>query len=230
MEKSLINYLNKRIDYSESKYKNKPDSTNPVICISREAGCGGVKIAEILASKLDTMTHPHKWKVISKEIVVKGAKELDMEEHKLKNIIKESDRNLFDDILSAFGDKRFKSKKRIGKTLKEVISSIEEEGYCIIIGRASHIIARNNKKALLLRFRAPMEWRINKIMKKFKLKKEESREFINKVESERMNLRAIIAGNITETEEFDLTLNLSRLDNEKLVDIILYAAQKKGLF
>lgn len=229
MEQSLINYLNKRIESGEPTGKKPKEDGNPLICISREAGCGGVKVAELLAAKLNENLHAHKWRVISKEIVVETAKALDIDETKLDYIIKDNNKSIFYDILSAFGDKRFKSRKTIGKTLKAIINSIEEEGFCIIVGRASQIIAQNNKKALLLQFNAPLDWRINEVMKKYMLNKEGAFDLIQKIEKERLNLRTLIAGNISTHEEFDLTFNSSRFDNDQMIEIILFSLRKKGL-
>jgi cytidylate kinase len=155
----MMVYLNKRLHQNESKYQSASNEPGPVICISREVGCGGVNLARLLAVELDKQSICKKWRVLSKEILEESARELDMDPNKLRNFLKEGDRGLFDDILTAFSEKRFKSERKISKTLIDLITSFANDGHCIIVGRAGHIIARDIKKSLLIRLTAPLDWR-----------------------------------------------------------------------
>ena len=229
MNNTLMVYLNKRLHKSDLKYQATNPNPGPVICISREVGCGGVNIAKLLAADLDKQTFFCKWKVLSKEILEESARELNMDPNKLKNYLKEGDRTLFDDILSAFGEKRFKSDRKINKTLIELISSFAHDGHCIIVGRAGHIIARDIRKSLLIRLTAPLEWRIKKIMDKNNLNMREAIDFIEQTEKERQNLRMHISRENGKEDEFDLTINISRLNITDVISLIRFAAQIKGL-
>jgi cytidylate kinase len=202
----------------------------PVICISREVGCGGVNIAKLLAVELNKHSSGKKWKVLSKEILEESARELNMEPNKLQNMLEEEDRGLFDDILTAFNEKRYKSDKKISKTIIDLISSFANDGYCIIVGRAGHIIARDIEKSLLVRLTAPLDWRTKQIMQKNNLNEKDAVEFIEKTERERYNLRKYIAGENGGENEFDLTINLSRLNITDVITIIRSAAHSKELF
>jgi len=229
MENTLMAYLNKRLRQQDSKYPAANAQPGPVICISREVGCGGVNIANLLATELDQHCFYKKWRVLSKEILEESARELNMDPNKLKSILKEGDRSLFDDILSAFSEKRHKSDRRISKTLIDLMVSFANDGYCIIVGRAGHIISRDIKKSLLIRLTAPLDWRVKQIMSKNNLNIREAVEFIEKTEKERENLRKYIAGNLAKADEFDLTINISRIKIDDVINIIRFAAQTKGL-
>lgn len=54
-------------------------------------------------------------------------------------------------------------------------------------------------------------------------------EFIEKTEIERENFRKHIAGDTKRSDEFDLTINLSRVNAKDVVDIICFAVQAKGM-
>lgn len=221
-------YLNKRLHQYNPSYQSANTQPGPVICISREVGCGGVNIARLLAAALDQQTICKKWKVISKEILEESARELDMDPNKLKSFLKDGDRSLFDDVLAAFSEKRYKSDKKISKTLIDLISSFANDGYCIIVGRASHIIARDIEKSLLVKLTAPLEWRTKQIMEKNNLNLRQAIEFIEKTEKERQNLRKHIAGSIQHEDEFDLTINLARMKTAEVISIIKHSAQTRG--
>jgi cytidylate kinase len=110
-----------------------------------------------------------------------------------------------------------------------MISSFAHDGYCIIVGRAGHIISRDIPNSLLIRITASLEWRINQIMYKAKLSRVQALEFINTTENERENFRKHIADVVNQEDEFDLTINLSRMTIPEVIAIIKMAAQTKGL-
>lgn len=229
MNNTLMVYLNKRLHQHENKYLGANSQPGPVICISREVGCGGVNIARLLAAELDKQTIYKKWKVLSKEILEESARELNMEPNKLKNYLKEGDRSLFDDILTSFNEKRFKSDRKISKTLIDLIFSFANDGHCIIVGRAGHIIARDIEKSLFIRLIAPHDWRVKQIMEKNNLNMRGAIDFIAKTEKDRQNLVKHIADENKIDVGFDLTINLSRLNAGEVIALIRFAAQTKGL-
>lgn len=225
----MMVYLNKRLHQHDSMYGSAGTQPGPVICISREVGCGGVNLAKQLAAELDKLTFCKKWRVVSKEILQESARELNMDPNKLRSYLKEGDRTVFDDILAAFSEKRFKSDRKITKTLIDLVSSFANDGYCIIVGRAGHIITRNIEKSLLIRLTAPLDWRIKQIMEKNKINLREAVEFIEKTEKERENFRRHIAGEHSKADEFDVVLNLARIDPKEAIKIISDIAQNRGL-
>ena len=229
MNNTLMVYLNKRLHQNDPKYLGHDSQPGPVICISREVGCGGVNIAKLLASELDKQSLCRKWRVISKEILEESARGLEMDPNKLRNYLKEGDRSIFDDVLSAFSEKRFKSDRKISKALIDLELSFANDGFCIIVGRAGHIITKDIEKSLLIKLTAPLDWRIKQIMEKNNLKLRDAIEFIEKTEKERENFRKHIAGDRTQNEEFDMCLNLSRMKIDDVILTIRFAAQTKGL-
>jgi len=229
MNNTLMVYLNKRLHKNDHKYMSANTQPGPVICISREVGCGGVNIAKLLAAELDKQSIVKKWKVLSKEILEESARELDMAPDKLKTYLKEGDRTLFDDILSAFSEKRFKSDRKINKTLIDLISSFAYDGHCIIVGRAGNVIAHDIEKSMFVKLTAPLDWRIKQIMEKNNMNMRAAVDFIEKTEKERQNFIKHIAGESDSDAVFDMTINLSRINIRELIGIIRFAAHTKGL-
>lgn len=229
MKNSLMLYLNKRLRQSDPKYQPTSTRPGPVICISREVGCGGVIFARMLAAELEKLSQCAKWKVISKEILTESARELEMDRNKLRTIMKEGERTAFDEILAAFNDRRFKSDRKIGKTLSELIRSFAVDGHCIIVGRAGHIFAHDIEKSLLIKLTASKDWRVKQIMEKNNLNLRDAIEFVEKTEKERQNFRKYFADYSKQEDEFDLTINLSRINIQDAIDLIRFAAQSKGL-
>ena len=150
MGKALMNYLNKRLlEENSLKKRNKTLSTSgPVITISREVGCNGLKLAKLITNRLDERKMISNWKVFSKEVFYQSAKELDMEPELVRKIFKKTDKYQLDDILKAFGDRQYRSERKIIKTVTAVVRTFAVDGFCIIIGRAGHLIARDIQNAL----------------------------------------------------------------------------------
>lgn len=229
MNNTLMVYLNKRLHQNDARLRDHDSRPGPVICISREVGCGAVNIANLIAAELDKHGLCKKWRVISKEILEESARELDMDPNKLKNYLKEGERGVFDDILAAFSEKRFKSDRKINKTLMDLIKSFATDGHCIIVGRAGHIIAKDIERSLLVKLTAPIEWRVKQIMDKNNMNLRQALEFIEKTEIERENFRKHIAGDDSKADEFDLTINVARMNMKSVIDLISFAAQAKGM-
>jgi|LSQX01.2.fsa_nt_gb cytidylate kinase len=229
MQNTLLTYFNKRFGREDLHEKKKSDP-GPVITISRQVGCNGVKLATKMADTLNEHPAFSTWKVLSKEIFYESARELNMEPEKIRRIFKQDESYALNDIINAIGSRRFKSEKKITKTVREIIFSFAIDGYCIIVGRAAHIIACSIKNALHVRLYAPLEYRIKTIMENNRLNREEAIEFINKVEKERIAFRNTIGEISMENDLFDIFINRASFNDEDTINLIREAATKKGIF
>ncbi len=229
MGNSLMIYLNKRLR-EENLYRKDPTmSAGPVITISREVGCNGLKLANQIAENLNQRKMFLEWKVLSKEIFYESAKELNLEPERVRKIFKQTDKYTFEEILKAFNEKQFKSEQKITKTVADVVRSFAIDGYCIIVGRAGHIIAKDIQNAIHLRLVAPLEYRIQVIMENKRMNQHEALEFIRRVEKERIAFRNAILQGHQANEIFDLTINRASFNDKEIIDIVEYAVKEKKL-
>lgn len=229
MNNTLMVYLGKKLRQRNNKYPTINHQPGPVICISREVGCGGLNIAQLLASELDKQGNCKKWRVLSKEIIKENVMELNREPNLLRGYLSEDDKGFYDEILSAFSEKRFSSEQNKNQILIDLLSSFANDGHCIILGRAAHIIAIDIKKSLFIKLVAPYEWRVNQLMEKNNLNRIEAQDFIEETEHERQNYIKQIADENNKDVEFDLIINLSKMNIYEVIDFIKFVAQSKGL-
>jgi len=230
MSNLLLSYLNKRMTDTEVVKKSITPVAGPVITISREIGCNGLKLANVIANHLNSKKPDVNWKVISKEVFYESAKELKMDPEKLQKSLHQQEKFTFDDILSAFNDKNYKTDLMIVKTMKRIILQIATEGNCIIVGRGGHVIAANIEKALHIRFIAPLEYRINTTMNNNNLNREEAINFIKKVDKERTAFRKAILKQDPKNEIYDITINRAAFSEEEIIELIEFAAAKRNIF
>ena len=224
-----MNYLNRRLQEESPRELGNMSQAGPVITISREVGCNGLVLARLIAERLNKKLTMGSWSVLSKEIFYESAKELDLDPEKVRQTFKKTDRYIFEEILNAFKDKRYKSEDLIIKTVKEVVRTLAIDGYCIIVGRASHIIASDITNALHLRLTAPLGYRINTIMRNNRLNRNEAIAFIEKVDKERAAFRKALKESNLREEFFDLTINRGSFTNEQVLDLIEFTIEKKGI-
>lgn len=229
MSNALMGYLNQRLKKGKSFETDSWSAAGPIITISREVGCNGLVIANLIAKKLNEERFHTKWQVLSKEIFHQSAIELKMDPERIRRIFKQSDKYAFDEILKAFSNRNYKSEQKIVKTVIGVVRNLAIEGFAIIVGRAGHIIANDIKNAIHIRLVAPLEYRIKNIQVNNHLNKEEALHFINRVEKERIAFRKAIKEENLREELFDLTLNRATFSDSELVDLIIFAIDKKGI-
>lgn len=224
----LYSYLDKRLDEGKPHPKST-ENEGPVITISREVGCNGLKLARLLAENLNSKCSEEKWRVLSKELFYESAKELGTDYSRINKVLKNTDRYTFEEILAAFADKNYKSERKIAKTVVDVIRSFAQEGHCIIVGRGGNIIARNIKKSLHIRLVAPLDYRISTIMENNQLNKAQALEFIHRVEKERIVFRKAVGDSEYRDEDFDLVINRTSFSTDSIVGILEKAMIEKGL-
>ncbi len=229
MSNALMGYLNKRLQEQNSLKGGNLTTAGPVITISREVGCNGLKLANLIVTHFKNQKPKSNWQVLSKEIFHQSAMELNMKSEDVRRVFKQSEKYAFDEILKAFNNKNYKSEQKIVKTLVDIVRSSAIDGNCIIVGRAGHIIASDIKNSIHIRLVAPLEYRVKTIMENNNLNREDSILFIKKIEQERITFRkAIKIGNLHE-ELFDLTINRASFSNNNIVEIIEFAMNKKGI-
>ncbi len=229
MENSLLNYMNKR--FGEISPARRPEShvAGPVITISRQVGCGGVKLARKLAQTLNEFAICKKWQVISKEVLHESARQLELDPRKVSRLFTRNEHSTFDEILEAFNAKMYKSDRVILKTVKEVIKGFAVDGCCIIVGRGGHIIAKDIEHSLHIRLEAPLEWRIEKIVSRNNISTDEAFKFITETEKKRDTFRKHYLNKKHPEEMFDLTINVSGFKSENIVKLIKSSVELKEI-
>ena len=221
--------MNKRLGQKSVVRSRNIRSVGPVITISRDVGCGGLKFARKIAKDLNESVNCKDWQVVSKEILAESAKELELEPQKLERLFSSGDRFVMDEVLAAFGDKRYKSDRLIKKGVKEVIRAFAISGCCIIVGRAAHFLARDISDSLHLKLTAPLDWRIQKIASNHKISGAEAADFILRTEKERAHFRKQFTRKDSAPEEFDIVINVARFSSSKIVNLIHSVLELKGI-
>lgn len=232
-QRNYRNVFEKYFNEMLQNQKTKLIETGPYISISRDFGC----MANVIAQKLSReLTKRNKaagiqkdWKWINKQILQESAKALELSPSKIEYVFQSQRKTMMDEIVSAMSTRYYKSDKRIRKTIIEVIRSIAKTGHIIIVGRGGVAFAQDNPKSLHIKLIAPIEWRVDRIVKHYNKTRKEALKYILEVDEERKYLINSFMGFETDCAIFDMTFNRQSLKDDEIITSILNLMEKRKL-
>lgn len=231
MDNLFIKYM------SERTGRKKPRSPvmsgfGPVITISREYGCPGRRVAQLLSETLTSKTkrlgREVKWKWISKEIIEESARELKLSPELVQDLSDQRTSGFFDNLALFFSDKFYPGDVKVKNTIARFIYNAASEGNVVIVGRAGESITKNFKKALHVKLVAPLEWRTERISKTFGMSLSEAKREAMEVDKRRSQFRNYFEKNAPDVNFFDLFFNCATMSEEEIIEMILIVAETRG--
>lgn len=181
----FINYFDQR--HKENSVSGQSGKCGPIITLSRQAGCDAISVAKNLVSLLNKKYKTEKWHWIDKEILLRTASELETGTQRVETYIKGHELSGLSEMIMSISGKHI-SDEKVRIALNEVVSSICNEGYVVLVGRGGVSLTRQVKMALHVRLVAPFYWRVDNIIKKRKLNIEDAEEFVVDTDEKRYNL------------------------------------------
>lgn len=226
----LIEYIEQKMKESEGP---PPVVPGPVITISREYGCPGFSIANALTARfgsfLDNKGAVRDWKAVNREILMEAAQEINISPETIKHIIKQKPGGLFLDFFKTFSDHYTPSDLDIKKTVAGIVRQMAMDGFCVIVGRAGVVLARDIEKSLHVRIHAPLDYRVSLVAGRENLTLDEARKKILRIDREREYIRNYYSGETPDRDWFDVSFNSEYISEKTIVDSILLLAEAKGL-
>lgn len=234
MKKVLYEYLTRRTNTPSTRFSpSMPESEEfnyPIITISREFGCVAKDIAADLVGIL-TARYPapadHQWITINKEVLIDVAKELKLDPAFLRLVETGNERNIFGLVTRSFAKEYNIVDSRMRTILREVISSYAHRGNVVVVGRGGSIFARNHKKALHVKLKAPFEWRVEKMMHKHNLSNADALKMVKEMDKKRRSFLSYLEEKSYNEDSFDLILNRSTMTRPMIVQTIITALESK---
>ncbi len=189
--------------------KAKP---GPVITISREPGTGGSEIARRLAEQL-------KMDLVGAQIIQKIAESADMSTKVIESL-DEKEISRRDDWLSSLFETRHLWVDSYLRHLTKVIGTFGRQGNVIIVGRGAQYILPP-EDTFRLRFIAPMEIKIQNVMRDYGSTKEDAEKYVIKTDSDRRAyLRKYFNADVTDPSHYDMVINTGKLGIDGTVEAV----------
>jgi cytidylate kinase len=195
---------------------------NLIITISREAYCGGDEFAKELAEKLG-------FKLYNREIIARASEKSGIHEDHFEFAEKKPTNSVLYSVVMGMYSSRGAYVKlddvftddKIYKVQAEIIRDMAKDGNCIFVGRCSDYILRNNENCINIFLRGDMEDRIKNAMAQDGVTEAEAKKLVSRSDKKRRSYYNYYTnrewGNIT---NYDISLNLSKLTEEKAVEVI----------
>ena len=200
-----------------------------VITINRELGSGGRTVGRILAEKLGV---PFYDKALIKALEEKY--HLDTEEIER---LKSRERSWWADFKRVMtvgedaansaayytgADADLLTTEALFKAEKEILMGIAEEESCVIAGRSAFFILNAHPNHLSVLIQAPIEYRIERLMKKQKISWKDAMKTINKVDKMREEYVKNYANTSRyDSRNYDLVINMDGKTEEQVANLIL---------
>jgi CMP/dCMP kinase len=202
------------------------------VTISREYGSGGGEVATRLARKLG-------WRLINHEVVVQVAKALGVSEEEAEVYDEHTDNivsrvlyslSVLQPPLTATGPLTMTTDSRdYDAARRRVVEAAYDTGQVVIVGRGGQVLLGEKRDALHVRVVAPLEQRIDYVMRREGLVRGAAQDRIQLKDRDRS--RFLIAEhhqNPQDAHLYDLIVNTSVLDLDSVVDLVALALERKG--
>lgn len=195
----------------DDKAADTPDTSSSeampknVIVIGRQYGCGGHELGKALAEKLG-------YEFYDQKIIKMIAGTTNM----TSDFIRQREESMTNSFLYDFvnqmylyGSKEEKAPKdKIFEAEANAIKELAAKGSCVIIGRCSDYVLRDNSHVLKVYFSAPLSDRIKRVMQRQSLTDKEAEQKIRKEDKKRADNYRYYTGRMWgAAANFDLTFN-----------------------
>ncbi|RMD70019.1 MAG: cytidylate kinase-like family protein [Gammaproteobacteria bacterium] len=189
-----------------------------VVTVSRDYGCGGDEIAEMLAERLGVEYFD---KQILESIIKAAPEHKELMERLDKQVSK-----IRDEIMHMIVTGKSASEEYRRHLINVVLGIARKSG--VIVGRGAHIILAHHK-VFRVRIVGSPEFCARRVAEKQHISLAEAEQWVRKANEEHADfIRRIFNRDINDPTAFDMILNTDYIDIEPAVDIILFAMKKAG--
>ena len=202
-----------------------------VITINRELGSGGRTVGEKLAAKLGVPFYDkalikaltEKYNLTVEEIErLKGRSHSWWADFKRAMAIGQGTSNATRYYQVSMGDEPdLLTTDEMFRAEKEILKGIADEESCVIAGRSGFFVLKNHPNRLSILIQASMEHRIERVMRKQGVSREEAEKIIKKVDKMRENYVSHYAKTSRyDTRNYDLVISMDGKTEDEVAEMI----------
>ena len=220
---TISSYLRDHLD--DIGKKKEP---GPYITISRQWGCGGYELGQLLTDKLNQRDEEGRWRLYYKELLKQLAEDTGLTEDMLEKERK-SKPSLIKDFLRGLKKSSIPDGYEVRNKITMMVRTIAFEGYAVIIGQGGTAATADLANGLSIRVEAPRDWRVARICRRNKLEKQAVIAKMEEIEKSREHLREIYERQNPRQPAFNLVFDNAMFSNEIITEMILKAMEEKEL-
>jgi len=220
---TISSYLRDHLD--DIGTKKEP---GPYITISRQWGCDGVGLGQILVSRLNERDSEQRWKLYQKDLLRQLAEDTGLTEEILEKE-RISKPSLLKDFLRGLKKTGIPDGYEVRNKITMMVRTIAFEGHAVILGQGGTAATGDLANGLGVRGEVPKDWRIARICRRENLEKRAAIAKIEEIEKDRDYLRQIYRRQNSREPAFNLVFDNAMFKNEQVADLVIMGMEEKGL-
>ncbi|MBN1497190.1 MAG: cytidylate kinase-like family protein [Spirochaetes bacterium] len=235
MNKSAMDkYINAQVKYWQQQ-KNSltaPDDKKGrkhFLTISREYGCSGYAIAKEIVTMMNNAdkTPEPLWAAYERQVLDRVMEEMELSSSLVKTLTDDALRDLTDILKSMLSD--LPPQVAVYQKLAQTIRILAAHGNVVLVGRASNVITRGMSGGYHVHMVAPMEYKINNVMKFKNLSKKDAEKLVIDNTSRRENyIREYVKFDVSDPHNYDLVINLADTTVRGVAELIVQGMMLKS--
>ncbi len=190
---------------------------NKVITISRQYGSGGRIVGKKLADALGISFYDN-------ELIAMAAEKTGLSAECFQDAEKTSLGNLFFSLTSltpGVDATGLPLNEKIFLVQSQVIKDVAEQGSCVIVGRSANYVLSENPNCINIFLQADLPDRVERAVHAYHQDPRGAEAMVLKTDKRRANYyNYFTGGKWGKAENYDLILNTSRMDLDKIVEVI----------
>lgn len=195
-----------------------------IFTIGRQFGAGGRAVAALIGDKLGIPVYDN-------SLLTEAAKEYGYSPDIFKK--RDEKHHLFG-LSRLFSSNAYNADNYMGDNMlfqmqSQAIMEIAAKGPCVIIGRCADYILRDHSKLVSVFLTAPMDVRVERVVRRLQVDAKTAEKIINRKENNRKEYyNGYTLGNWGDSSTYKMCINTSAIGMEETADLIIEFARKAG--
>lgn len=196
---------------------------NTIITIGRQFGSGGREIAKKVSEKMGIQFY-------DKELIALAAKESGLSESLFDGIEEKPTNSLLYSLVMGiqsgrgtyyrYGD--VLNSDNVFRIQSQVIRNLADESSCVIVGRCSDYVLREQPRLINVFVHADMEWRVKRVMEIYQLKEKEAENMITKTDKRRNSFYNFYTNKVWgNVNNYHLSVDTAKIGLEHAAELIV---------
>lgn len=193
-----------------------------IITFAREFGSGGHEVAKKVSEICD-------FSFYDKELIALAAKESGLSENLFDGLDEKPTNSLLYSLVMGlqsgnssycrYGD--MTSADSVFRIQSQVIREIAAKGSCVIVGRCADYVLREQPRLINVFVHADLDFRIERIMKKFDMKEKVAQDYIVKTDKKRSSFYNFYTNKMWgSVDNYDISIDTSKIGTDNAAKLI----------
>jgi len=191
----------------------------PYVALSREEGCAGEEVAELLGRRLG-------WEVLDKNLLDRIAQRYRLSRSML-DLLDETPSNWAYDTFGSWFDRRLVTHHKYVFLLCRVVLSAARCASVVLVGRGAQFMLPR-EKGLAVRLVAPASWCVSQVISRQGLSAAAAYRHIYQVNAQRRDfVRRFFHHDIDDPRLYDLVINVASVGPETAADLVVETMERR---